>query len=175
MATPSSPNASFLALVYKLTKQKEIKNITMKTIIRKPEMNNMNQLFDTFFRDEPLHWSQQLNQIRRNPAVNISENENSFSLELLVPGFEKDQINIELDKGLITLSAEWEKESNEPTSAKFHRKEFIKQSFKRSFQFKEGQIDEENIQARFNNGILHLELPKKSQEEIKTKRRIEIA
>ena len=75
----------------------------MKTIIRKPEMNNMNQLFDTFFRDEPLHWSQQLNQFRKNPAVNISENENTFSLELLVPGFEKDQINIEFDKGLITV------------------------------------------------------------------------
>jgi HSP20 family protein len=147
----------------------------MKTIIRKPEMNNMNQLFDTFFRDEPLHWSQQLNQFRKNPAVNISENENTFSLELLVPGFEKDQINIEFDKGLITLSAELENKDNETSTTKFHRKEFIKQSFKRSFQFKEGQIDEENIQASFHNGILHLELPKKSQEEINTKRRIEIA
>jgi HSP20 family protein len=147
----------------------------MKTIIRKPEMNNMNQLFDTFFRDEPLHWSQQLNQFRKNPAVNISENENTFSLELLVPGFEKDQINIEFDKDLITLSAKLENKDNETSTTKFHRKEFIKQSFKRSFQFKEGQIDEENIQARFHNGILHLELPKKSQEEINTKRRIEIA
>lgn len=147
----------------------------MKTIIRKPEMNNMNQLFDTFFRDEPLHWSQQLNQFRKNPAVNISENENTFSLELLVPGFEKDQINIEFDKGLITLSAKLENKDNETSTTKFHRKEFIKQSFKRSFQFKEGQIDEENIQASFHNGILHLELPKKSQEEINTKRRIEIA
>ena len=147
----------------------------MKTIIRKPEMNNMNQLFDTLFRDEPLHWSQQLNQFRKNPAVNISENENTFSLELLVPGFEKDQINIEFDKGLITLSAKLENKDNETSTTKFHRKEFIKQSFKRSFQFKEGQIDEENIQASFHNGILHLELPKKSQEEINTKRRIEIA
>tara|TARA_R110002050_G_scaffold110013_2_gene221903 strand:- start:11252 stop:11695 length:444 start_codon:yes stop_codon:yes gene_type:complete len=147
----------------------------MKAIIRKPEMNNMHQLFDTFFRDEPLNWSQQVSQLGKNPAVNISENENAFSLELLVPGFEKDQIKIELDKGLIILSAEKEEKSEEKTATKFHRREFIKQSFKRSFQFKEGQIDEENIQARFNNGILHLELPKKSQEEINTKRRIEIA
>jgi len=147
----------------------------MKAIIRKPEMNNMHQLFDTFFRDEPLQWSQQLNNLGKNPSVNISENENAFSLELLVPGFEKDHIKIELDKGLITLSAEIENSSAEKPAIKFHRKEFSRNSFKRSFQFKEGQIDEENILAKFDNGILHLELPKRSQEEVTTKRRIEIA
>jgi len=135
----------------------------------------MHQLFDTFLRDEPLHWSHQLNSLGKNPAVNISENENAFSLELLVPGFDKDQIKIEVDKGLITLSAEKENSSEEKSKTKFHRQEFTQQSFKRSFQFKEAQIDEEKIQAKFNNGVLHLELPKKAKEEINTRRRIEIA
>jgi HSP20 family protein len=146
----------------------------MKAIIRKPEMNSMNNLFDTFFRDEPLSWSQQLNNVNRNPLVNISEAENRFTLELLVPGFEKDQIKIEIDKGLLTLSAEAEKVENGKPQLKHHRKEFTKQSFKRSFQFKETQIDEENIKAQFSNGILLLELPKKVKEEINTKRSIEI-
>jgi HSP20 family protein len=147
----------------------------MKTIIRKPEMNNINNLFDTFFRDEPLTWTQQLNSFSKNPSVNINEAESLFTLELLVPGFEKDQIKIEIERGLLTLSAEIGKSEDENTQLKHHRKEFIKQSFKRSFQFKEAQIDEENIKAQFNNGILFLELPKKAREEINNKRRIEIA
>ncbi len=147
----------------------------MKTIIRKPEMNNMNQLFDTFFRDEPLHWSNKLENFSRSPAVNISENDDAFLLELLVPGFEKDQINIELSKGLITLSAETKSKTEETEGIKTHRREFSHKSFKRSFQFNEAHIDEEKIQAKFNNGILHLELPKKSKEEINSLRKIEIA
>lgn len=135
----------------------------------------MHQLFDTFFRDEPLHWSNQLSNVGKTPAVNISESENAFTLDLLVPGFEKDQIQIEVDQGLITLSAEMESASEVESAIKFHRKEFSKRSFKRSFQFKEGQIEEEKIQAKFNNGILHLDLPKRAKEEINTRRRIEIA
>ena len=105
----------------------------MKTIVRKPEMNNMHQLFDTFFRDEPLQWSNKLDNLGKSPAVNITEDDNAFLLELLVPGFDKDQINIEVSKGLITLSAEIESQSQETSSLKTHRKEFMRRSFKRSF------------------------------------------
>lgn len=146
----------------------------MKAIIRKPEINTMNHLFESFFRDEPLNWTQQLNASVKAPAVNITENENSYQLELLVPGFSKEQIKIEFEKGLITLSGDIENQS-EQLDTKYHRKEFNRQSFKRSFQFKENEIDEESISAKFIDGILHLVLPKKAKEEVNLRRTIEIS
>lgn len=97
------------------------------------------------------------------PAVNISEKETKFSVELSAPGFEKNDFRIEIDKGTLTISAEHKNET-EVKEKTFTRKEFNYGSFKRSFTLPEGTINEESIDAKYENGILSISLPKKEKE-----------
>lgn len=104
------------------------------------------------------------------PAVNISEDENKYNLELSAPGFEKNDFKIELKKGMLTISGE-HKTENETKEKNYSRKEFSFGSFQRSFSLPEG-IDEDAVDAKYENGILRISLakwedPKKAPREIK--------
>lgn len=104
------------------------------------------------------------------PAVNISEDEGKYNLELSAPGFEKEDFKIELKKGMLTISGE-HKTEKETKEKNFSRKEFSYGSFQRSFSLPEG-IDEEAVEAKYENGILRISLakwedPKKAPREIK--------
>ncbi len=107
------------------------------------------------------------------PAVNILENETGFELELAIPGFKKDDFNVEIDDNVLTISSELKskKENNEDN---YTRREFSYTSFKRAFTLPE-TIDEAKINANYENGILRLSLPKKEEALPKPKRLIEIA
>ncbi|MFM2285765.1 MAG: hypothetical protein RLZZ543_1262 [Bacteroidota bacterium] len=105
------------------------------------------------------------------PAVNISENEKSFHLELSIPGFSKEEIELAIDQD--TLNVRGEKKTNaEQDEKRYSRKEFSFQNFKRSFTLPEN-VDQEKIVARFEHGILLIELPKK-ETEVKSARKIEL-
>lgn len=93
------------------------------------------------------------------PPVNITETAEGYQVELAVPGFEKADFNVKLDDKILTISTE-KKESNAAADQKMIRKEFSYKSFKRSFTL-DDKIDAENISAKYENGILILELPKK--------------
>ena len=95
------------------------------------------------------------------PAVNISEKEDSFSLEMRIPGFKKEDVQIELDNDLLTIASEVA-ETKEEDSEQFTRKEFRKQSFKRSFNLPES-VHQDKISASYENGILNISLPKKDE------------
>lgn len=107
------------------------------------------------------------------PAVNIRESEDRFDLELSVPGRAKEDFNIEIDDNLLTISSEVksEKESKEEN---YTRREFGYSSFKRSFTLPES-VDEERIDASYENGILKFTLPKKEEALPKPKRMIELS
>jgi len=109
---------------------------------------------------------------RVNPAVNIKENDDSFQIEFAVPGFKKDDFNIELDNDVLTVSSEV-KESNEKKEEKFTRKEYSFTSFKRAFTLPE-TVDGSKIEASYEDGILRLFVPKKDEALPKPKRFIEI-
>ncbi|TXC78510.1 Hsp20/alpha crystallin family protein [Luteibaculum oceani] len=100
------------------------------------------------------------------PAVNIRENEKGFMLELAAPGYAKEDLKIDLDDRLLTLSAEIKEERNSSSSnenpEKFTRREFNYSSFKRSFTLPE-TIDESNIEASYQDGLLKVSLPKKAE------------
>jgi HSP20 family protein len=96
-----------------------------------------------------------------NPAVNIYEHKDSFVLELNVPGRTKEEFSIAIDKGLLTVSAE-KKEPATSDDVKAIRREFTNGGFKRSFTVDE-KIDVNNVQAKYENGILSIELPKKEE------------
>ena len=106
------------------------------------------------------------------PAVNVREGETGYTLELAVPGRQKDDFNIEVDDHVLTISMEIkdEKEENEEG---FTRREFKYGSFRRAFTLPE-TVNEDAIKAKYEAGILRFTLPKKEEALPKPKRLIEI-
>ncbi|MEJ7913945.1 MAG: Hsp20/alpha crystallin family protein [Chitinophagaceae bacterium] len=96
----------------------------------------------------------------RGASVNINKVAEGYEIEVMAPGFSKEDFKIDLDKNLLTLSAETK--PNEATDKKSIRSEFSIKGFKRSFTIDE-HIEVEKITARHSNGILVLHLPKKEE------------
>ena len=118
----------------------------------------MKELFNEFpaavnktVREDVLHF----------PPVNIIEKAAGYQLEVAAPGFVKADFNVKLESNILTISTEKKETANEATD-KLIRKEFSYKAFKRSFTIDE-KIDATNITARYENGILKLELPKKEE------------
>lgn len=146
-------------------------------LIKREEMNpSVNNLLSSFLNDEFMNWP--ASNWERNkgfsPAVNISENKDSFQVDLVAPGFEKEDFKVELEDDVLTISAEV-KHEEEKTEKNFTRKEFSMRSFKRSFRLTEEKINQENIKASYKNGVLSLELPKKEEAKPLPVRTISIA
>ncbi len=109
------------------------------------------------------------------PAVNIKETDTSFGIELAAPGKKKEDFNIEIDHNVLTISSEEKAEKEEKdTEGKYTRKEFSYSSFRRAFTLPE-TVNTENINATYENGVLHIALPKREEALPKPKRLIEIA
>jgi HSP20 family protein len=111
------------------------------------------------------------------PASNIIETKDGFRIELSVPGFDKKDFHINVENDYLTISSEKEekKEDNtEDRNERYTRKEFVKQSFSRSYHLSDW-VDTENIQARYENGILYVEIPKRDEAKAKPVRQIEIS
>jgi len=105
------------------------------------------------------------------PATNVSENQNGFNVDLSVPGFGKDDINLEIEKNILKVTGkiETKKEENDESN-KVLRQEFAHASFARNFVLPEN-IDVEKISAKHEDGILKIVLPKKKvvlEDKIKT-------
>lgn len=109
------------------------------------------------------------------PAVNIKETDTNFGIELAAPGKTKEDFNIEIDHNVLTISSEekTEKEEND-NQGKYTRKEFSYSSFRRAFTLPES-VNAESINATYENGVLHVTLPKREEALPKPKRMIEIA
>ncbi|HEX8270359.1 MAG TPA: Hsp20/alpha crystallin family protein [Flavobacterium sp.] len=107
------------------------------------------------------------------PPVNIRETETSYEVELSAPGKQKEDFNIEVDNGLLTISSEYKTESTSE-EGKFTRREFSHSSFKRSFSLPE-TVNEDSINASYESGILRISLPKREEALPKPKRAIEIS
>jgi HSP20 family protein len=106
------------------------------------------------------------------PAVNIKENEAAFELELSVPGFKKEDFNLKLDNNLLTISAKVEDKTTE-TTEKFTRREFKSRSFSRTFTLSDDVLVEA-INAKYEDGILKVELPKNKEVIENKQKRIEV-
>jgi len=141
----------------------------MKVIKRTNDLPLFDHLFDGFFRDEPMHWMNRETKSAHSQAVNILEDENGFTIELMAPGFRKSDLHIEVEENVLKLSAKRE-EQKESEDRNYLRKEFRLNSIEREFRLPENRIDEEKISARFEDGILLVALPKK--EEVKKASRL---
>jgi HSP20 family protein len=136
------------------------------TLVRfnKPAAQSFNNLVGDFFTNLPSllqddfispDWKQSV-------PVNIKETENSYVLELVAPGLEKEDFKINLENNILTISGEKKTEEAGSENEKKIRKEYTFKSFKRSFSVDEN-IDAANIAAKYVNGVLTLNLPKKAE------------
>lgn len=94
--------------------------------------------------------------------TDIKEKKDKYVIEMDLPGYEKDGIKVEIQDGYLTVHAKVNKQDNEEEKGKFVRKERYTGECSRSFYVGEN-IKEEDIKAKFRNGTLMLEVPKKEQ------------
>ncbi len=133
----------------------------------RPE-NKMNKRFsdimDEFFNDA-------INANRDSfvPSIDISESDDQFMISAELPGMKKEDINISLENGRLSLSGERTFKQEEEGKT-FHRVETKYGSFNRSFQLPDN-VDEDSIQASYENGLLNITINK---QENKVKKQIEI-
>ena len=99
------------------------------------------------------------------PKVDIAESENSFELQIVAPGLNKEEFKIEVNDNYLTVSGE-RKFTDEKKEKNFHSIETQYGSFSRSFGLPEN-VDATKIQAKYNNGILELTLPKDEKKLLK--------
>ncbi|MGZ8550326.1 MAG: Hsp20/alpha crystallin family protein [Chitinophagaceae bacterium] len=125
---------------------------------RKPFEGSFNSLVDDLFAEFPVLYKNEQNRKAVVP-VNIKETDKNYSIEIVAPGFEKADFKISLEQQLLTISAE---KKNEEKQEKLIRSEYSYRSFKRSFTLDE-KTDGTNIDAKYVNGVLILNLPKKEE------------
>lgn len=109
-----------------------------------------------------------------NISINIKENENAFIIELLAPGFKKEDFKIELENNLLKVEADVKSESEE-NQDKYLLKEFSIRKFTKTFTLPKNKVSDENIEAKYDNGILSLQLAKLEEAKPKPAKLIEVA
>jgi len=127
---------------------------------------NVSSLFDGFFKDDIEALSSRSNALSV-PAVNVVDNDKDYTLELAAPGKSKEDFDIKIDNGMLSISSEQEEE-HESENKNFTRKEYSYNSFSRSFNLPE-EVDDGDIKATYKNGILSVVLPKSETEKTNPK------
>ncbi len=107
------------------------------------------------------------------PAVNIKESIEGYLVEMAVPGMEKSDFKINIENKMLSIASE-KKSETEKNDENYSRKEFSYQSFNRSFSLPES-VDESKIEAKYDNGILIINIPKKEEAKPKPPRFIDIS
>jgi HSP20 family protein len=101
------------------------------------------------------------------PAVNIKENDTNFEIEVAAPGYQKQDFKVDIVNGMLTISAE-NKDEREEEKENYTRREFSYSSFTRSFTLPE-TVKEEDVKAKYENGLLHLVLQKSEKAQVQKK------
>jgi len=141
-------------------------------MLAKINRNYVPAYWDDFFNDSFFNQVKSTSCSGTAPAVNVSEDDKGYTIEVAAPGIERKDFNLEVDNDVLTISSE-QKASKEEQKQNFLRREFNFQTFKRSFQLPE-TIDQEQIKATHEAGILTLVLPKKEEELQKAPKQIEV-
>lgn len=130
---------------------------TFSGLVDKIFQNNVNRLLDDDF------WG--FTNVSHNVSVpvNVRETDKSYELELVAPGLKKEDFKINLHREMLTVSFEHQDEQSQQDKEEgWLRREYHKRSFSRSFNLDEA-IDAGKISAKYDDGILHLSLPKKEE------------
>lgn len=134
---------------------------------------DMDDFFDNRFWNTGLMNNPFWNGKTMEPALNIKETDNDFAIELAAPGFGKKDFQITIEDGCLNISAEKE-HSEEEKEENYTRREFSYNSFERSLQLPES-VKEEEIKAKYNDGILSFKLAKKEEAKKRPPKVIEVS
>lgn len=139
--------------------------------------NQLPTFFDDFFNRDIFNWglSNFSNTDTTIPAANIKETPENYLVEVAAPGMTKNDFKIELEGNVLTISSEKSDQSETKEDEKYTRKEFSYQSFQRIFNLAKDVVDAEKIEAKYENGLLHLLIPKKEEAKQKGPRLIKIS
>jgi HSP20 family protein len=121
----------------------------------------LGNLVDELFHQFPATWGKDIQSNFAYPPANIHETTDAYHVALSAPGRNKEDFSIQVDNNLLTISFE-KKPETEQANFKTIRKEFNFRSFKRSFSLDE-KIETTGIQAKYENGVLLVLLPKKEE------------
>jgi HSP20 family protein len=128
-----------------------------------PSMKSLDSFFDNLLNEIPAVQSNGFNF----PPVNISETKDNFELEFNVPGRNKEDFKITVDKNILTVSFDKKEEIKDEKTNQI-KKEFTLQPFKRSFTLDEKVISN-TIAAKYENGLLVLTIAKKEEVKVEAK------
>lgn len=132
--------------------------MTLVKFNNRPVNRVFNSVFDDLLNQFPATWK---DSSLHFPPVNIHETSDAYHVELSAPGLNKEDFQVKVEDGLLTISYE-QKEETKSEEYKTVRREFSQRSFKRSFTV-EDQVNVDNIEAKYEQGVLKLRLPKKEQ------------
>ena len=121
-----------------------------------PRRNSFD-LFDDFFNDDFLPRKE-----RNLMKTDIKEHKNKYTVEVDLPGFSKENIDLSLNNGYLTIHAKLEKNEDKDDEGKFLHRERFYGECSRSF-YVGDEVEEKDIQAEFKNGILKNDVPKKEE------------
>jgi len=130
-------------------------------------MPGFNDVFDSIFNDS--FFSDRM--VARVPAVNISESENNYHVELAAPGLKKEDFKLNLERNQLSISVE-ESAEHQDRQRSYSKREFSYSSFVRSFTLPES-ADHANIEASYTDGILYIDIAKREEAKA-VRRQIEI-
>ena len=138
--------------------------------------NQIPSIFDRLFENDMFDWSSRhfSNTNTTLPSVNIKESNDGFEVEMAAPGLSKNDFKIELNNDQLTISSEKEIEKETKGEEHFTRREFSYQSFCRTF-YLPNTADAEKIRAKYENGLLKVNIPKKDEAKPKPPKQISIS
>ncbi|WP_348823468.1 Hsp20/alpha crystallin family protein [Flavobacterium aestuarii] len=148
-------------------------NLIKRNAGQLPPVNRL--FFDDIFGRDFFNWENNNYSTTSTtlPSVNIKETSDNYEVEVAAPGMDKNDFKITLDSNRLTISSAKENEQT-TKDENYTRREFSYQSFQRSFELPKNIVDEDKIQARYENGILLLSIPKREEVKPKPARMIEI-
>ena len=129
--------------------------------------------FGSFFDNDLFQNRLMPSRMMQNmPATNIRENDKDYQIEIAAPGLKKDDFNVDVENGMLTISSE-KKDEKEEKDENYTRREYNYSSFSRSFRLPE-TVKEEDINASYKDGVLMLTIPKKEESQKPKRRQINI-
>jgi HSP20 family protein len=134
------------------------------------------RLFDDFFTKDLFDWgnSNFSNTNTTLPAVNIAENNEAFLVEMAAPGMRKEDFTIELENEVLKISSYKENNQDTKEGERYTRREFSYQSFQRTFHLPKTVVDDSKIQAKYQDGVLRIMIPKKEEAKALPPRQIKV-
>jgi HSP20 family protein len=148
----------------------------MSLVKRENYSPTWSSFFNDFLNRDWYDWNNQNYSLTNTtiPSVNIKETVNEFEVDMAAPGMNKEDFKIELNNNMLTISSERQMENETSKGKNVTRREFSYQSFSRSFTLP-AIVETDQITAKYENGLLRVNIPKKEEAKPKPMKQIQVS